>query len=193
MANTTNWYVPVSPYNGQPGSPTYGGGGSYNAGVIEYRSTLDAKRAAKGQLPYAQYPDGYLGSLSQDRRQDKLMGAVQDQLNKRSYQRGVHKGEKIANTDYYWPDDASPERGIERQARTAVREGNTIDVRRYSPRGNPIERLAHLGKTAGMSAPEQVSLYKQYGVSIAKNPVVIQSPDDKARMMKMLPQYARTM
>jgi hypothetical protein len=74
-----------------------------------------------------------------------------------------------------------------------VHNGNTMEVPRFAPRGNPVERLAHLGKTQGMSAPEQVSLYKRYGVSMAKNPVVIQSPDDKARMMKMLPNYARTM
>jgi len=188
MANTSNWWVPSQPYNGSPGQATYGGGG-YNSGVVQYRSNLDAKRVANGQLPYAQYPDGYLGSLSQDRRQDKLMGAVQDQLNNKSYQRGVHKGEKIARSDYFWPADAQPDRGLRREARTATRGPNTINVQRYTPRGNPVERLAHLGKTAGLSAPEQQNIYKQYGVSMAKNPVVISDPDAKARMQKMRPSW----
>lgn len=191
MANTSNWYVPnegMSP----PGTHTIGGGGTYNAGVIQYRSTLDAKRVAHGQLPYAQYPDGYLGTLSQDRRQDKLLDNITEKLNQRSYQRGVHKGEKIARTDYFWPDDANPMRRIQSEAQ-AVHDGYNYQVKRFAPRGNPVERLAHMGKTAGLSAPEQQSIYKQYGVSMAKNPVVVQSPDDKARMMKMLPQYARTM
>jgi len=186
MANTSNWYVPSQPYNGQPGQATYGGGGSYRADAVQYRSSLDASRAGK-----AQYPDGYLGSLSQDRRQDKLMDAVQDQLNKKSYQRGVHKGEKIDKSDYFW-DRASgitPMSGLEREARTARRTGDTISVQRFSPRGNPVERLAHLGKTAGLSPPEQMNIYKQYGVSAAKNPVVISDPDAKARMQKMRPSW----
>ena len=117
------------------------------------------------------------------------MDAVQDNLNKKSYQRGVHKGEKIARTDYFWPTDARPDAGLRREARTAVKTGDTISVRRYAPRGNPVERLAHLGKTSGLSAPEQQSIYKQYGVSQAKNPVVISDPDAKARMQKMRPRY----
>lgn len=191
MANTSNWYVP-NEGTSVPGSHTYGGGGTYNAGVIQYRSTLDAKRAAHGQLPYAQYPDGYLGTLSQDRRQDKLLDNITEKLTQRSYQRGVHKGEKIARTDYFWPDDADPMRRIRAESRYE-QTLYTMNVKRFAPTGNPVERLAHMGKTAGLSAPEQQSIYKQYGVSMAKNPVVIQSPDDKARMMKMLPQYARTL
>jgi hypothetical protein len=190
MANTSNWYVPGQPYNGQPGQATYGGGG--NAGVVQYRSSLDARRSAAGQLPYAQYPDGYLGTLTQDRRQDRLLDAITEKLTERSYQRGVHKGEKIANSDYFWPPDANPMRRIRAEA-DYIRTRNTMDVQRYSPRGNPVERLAALGKNAGLSTPEQIGIYKRYGVSVAKNPVVIQNPDDKARLVKMLPNYARTM
>lgn len=193
MVNSTNWWVPSEGTN-QPGSHTYGGGG-FNAGAIQYRSPLDAKRAAQGQLPYAQYPDGYLGSLSQDRRQDKLFDAVQDQLNKKSYQRGVHKGEKIDRTDYFWPQDYDPMRRIKAEARftNTVNGPYTMDVKRFAPVGNPVERLAHMGKLGGLKSPEDESIYKSYGVSMAKNPVVPQDPDRAARLQKMLPQYARTM
>lgn len=192
MANTTNWFVPSQPYNGQPGQATYGGGGGYGADVLQARSQIDASRMGRNQLGYAQYPDGYLGTLSQDRRQDKLLGAVQNKLTERSYQRGVHKGEKISYGDYFWPQDANPMRRIQAESRY-IQGRNTMDVRRFAPAGNPVERLAHMGKTAGLSAPEQENLYKQYGVSYAKNPVVISDPDTKARMQHMLPQYARTM
>lgn len=192
MANTSNWYVP-NEGTSAPGSHTYGGGGTYNAGVVQYRSTLDAKRVANGQLPYAQYPDGYLGTLSQDRHQDKLLDAVQSRLTERSYQRGVHKGEKIDRSDYFWPDGFDPMRRIKAESRFTQQTPYTMEVKRFAPRGNPVERLAHLGKTAGMSSNEQANLYKQYGVSIAKNPVVVSDPDIKARMQKMLPSYARTM
>lgn len=56
LPNTSNWYVPGFPTFNQPGTHTVGGGGTYDAGVIQYRSNLDAKRVAHGQLPYAQYP-----------------------------------------------------------------------------------------------------------------------------------------
>lgn len=188
MANTTNWYVPSQPYNGQPGQATYGGGGS--ADVLQARTPLDAKRMASG-LGFASYPDGYLGNIT-DRREDKLLEAVQEQLNKKSYQRGVHKGEKIAHTDYFWPANSDPMRRIRAESRYIQGE-NTMSVPRFAPTGNPVERLAHMGKTAGMSSSETTALYRQYGVSQAKNPVVISDPSAKARMQRMLPSYARTM
>jgi len=193
MVANSDWFVPNQPSDAQPGSHTVGGGGygSRNAGTVQYRSPLDARRASEGQLSYADFPDGYLGTIT-NRREDKLLNHITGKLTQRSYQRGVHKGEKIDGSDYYWPGDANPMRRIQAESRYTQDEGLMI-VKRFSPRGNPVERLAHLGKTAGLSAPEQQSVYKRFGVSMAKNPVVIQSPDDKARMMKMLPQYARTM
>jgi hypothetical protein len=134
--------------------------------------------------------DGYLGTIV-DRRQDRLLQAVQERLTERSYQRGVHKGEKIARTDYLWNTSVVDPMGrIKAQAR-AEKVGNTLQVPRYVPTGNPVEKLAHLGKTAGLSAPEQRQVYKQYGVSMAKNPVVIQDPGHKEHLQKMLPNYAR--
>lgn len=194
MANTSNWYVPNEGM-GQPGVHTVGGGGSYNAGAIQSRSPLDAKRMATGQLGQAQYPDGYLGSLSQDRQQDKLLDAVQEQLNKKSYQRGVHKGEKIDGSDYFWPQEFDPMRRVKAEARftNVVNNGYTMDVKRFAPVGNPVERLAHMGKLGGLNRPEDENIYKQYGVSMAKNPIVIQDPGIKERKQLMLPQYARTM
>jgi len=191
-----NWWVEQSggqPGPSLPGGTTYGGGGrtgaSYNAGVVQYRSPLDAARAAQGQLPMAEYPDGYLGTIV-DRHQDKLLGAIQEKLTERSYQRGVHKGEKIAGSDYFWAGKSiTPDMRLRAQAK-AKQEGYTMDVKRFAPTGNPVERLAHMGKTAGLSAPEQMNLAKSYGVSVAKNPVVINDPDEIARRQKMLPRYA---
>lgn len=185
--NNSNWYVPSQPTSNTPGSIPYGGGGSYRADVVQYRSSLDAARAGHGQIGSAAYPDGYLGTLSQDRRQDKLLDAVVNKLTERSYQRGVHKGEKIAHSDYFWQDGDSPSRGLVRERNTAVKGKNTISVKRFAPTGNPVERLAHLGKMGGLSAPEQENLYKRYGVSMAKNPVVITDPKNKPFIDRMKP------
>jgi len=192
-----NWWVTQSggnPGPAVPGGTTYGGGGRTggSAGVVQYRSPLDAARAAQGKLPYAEYPDGYLGTII-DRQEDKLLGRIQEKLTERSYQRGVHKGAKISAQDYFWDGKSiDPSMRLKAQARAKM-EGYTMDVKRYAPTGNPVERLAHMGKMGGLSTPEQMGMAKQYGVSVAKNPVVIIDPDRKARMQKMLPSYARTM
>jgi hypothetical protein len=182
-----NWWVNSQPGPSFPGGTTTGGGGS--AGNIQYRSPLDAARAAQGKTPSAEYPDGYLGTIT-DRHQDKLLSKVQERLTERSYQRGVHVGEKISHSDYFWDGKSiSPGMQLKAEAR-AVREGNLFLVRRFSPTGNPVERLAHMGKLSGLSAPEQMQVAKQFGVSVAKNPVVLQDPDLAARKQKMLPRYA---
>lgn len=69
-----------------------------------FRSPKDARLAAFGVGPDTQYPDGYLGTMSSNRRQDKLTNAVARQ-NQRSYSRGVHKGERINAGDYVWPSN----------------------------------------------------------------------------------------
>lgn len=186
----SSWWVDSQPGPTFPGGTTTGGGGSYRADQITYRSPLDASRASQGRVPGADYPDGYLGTII-DRHQDKLLNSVQERLSQRSYQRGVHKGSKVSPEDYYWPADRTmyPEKRLEAEARY-VRSGYTMDVERFAPTGNPVEKLAHMGKTAGLSAPEQMAIAKQYGVSVAKNPVVLQDPTRIARMQKMLPRYA---
>lgn len=196
----SNWWVTQSGGNPgpvAPGGATTGGSGSIGArsgtaGVVQYRNSLDARRSATGQLPQAEYPDGFLGTIV-DRHEDKLMRAVQEKLTERSYQRGVHKGAKIDHSDYFWDGKViDPMLRIRAEAR-AKQEGYTMNVKRFKPTGNPVERLAHMGKTAGLSTPEQMGLAKQFGVSVAKNPVVISDPDRKARLQKMIPSYARTM
>ncbi|WP_188279363.1 hypothetical protein [Streptomyces sp. CBMA29] len=98
------------------GSVTYTGGtgGMLISGA---RDILDARRMMDtGRVPTAQYPDGYLGTI-ESRRGDRLMNRVGTRQNQRSYQRGVHKGERIDPADYYWPDDFNPSTGLEFEAR----------------------------------------------------------------------------
>lgn len=33
-------------------------------------------------------------------------------MNRKVYDRGVHKGERIDQSDYFWPDDQQPMRGL---------------------------------------------------------------------------------
>ena len=68
-----------------------------------FRDGLDFLRSG-ARTPEANYPDGYLGTI-QTRRGDRLLENLQRRQNERSYTRGVHKGERIDQSDYFWPDD----------------------------------------------------------------------------------------
>lgn len=103
---------------------TYGGGG-----VPVARSELDYMRMGVGRAPQAEYPDGYLGTI-RSRRDDrgrpnstseKVLEGVQ-RTNQRSYQRGVHRGERIDPSDYYLPKELSMDRGIKRQMAAAKKK-----------------------------------------------------------------------
>lgn len=79
-----------------------------------FRNAKDMRLAAFGATPDTQHPDGYLGTLYSNRRQDKL-GQASLRTNTRSYSRGVHKGERINTGDYLWPQEWGPLTGIQNQ------------------------------------------------------------------------------
>lgn len=91
-----------------------GGGGGGTVPVT--RDTLDAARIGQGRTPEAEYPDGYLGTI-RTRREDRLLDSLKSRNNERSYQRGVHKGERIDPGDYFYPPGLDPARGIRNQQR----------------------------------------------------------------------------
>ena len=103
---------------GMFGSFNYGDGG-----VPVARSDLDGMRMGTGRVPGAEYPDGYLGTL-RTRRDDKgkpystaeaSLDSMKSRVNQKSYQRGVHKGERIDPSDYVYPAQWSNETGIKNQ------------------------------------------------------------------------------
>jgi hypothetical protein len=105
------------------GATAYGAGGYGSAPVT--RDSLDALRMGVGRTPAAEYPDGYLGTI-RDRRDDKgkpyatsdvVLDSLKGRTTQRAYQRGVHKGERIDPSDYYYPKGLEPDRGLKIQAR----------------------------------------------------------------------------
>lgn len=105
-------YLP--PYGiGQPGSQVISGGG----GSLDpyWHNEMDARRSMFRRVPSAQYPDGYLGTIT-SRREDRLLDSIKHRENARSYTRGVHKGERIDPVDYFWPESFHPMSGLLRQA-----------------------------------------------------------------------------
>lgn len=100
-----------------------GAGGLYGGNTVGAgsampvaRSELEATRLGTGRVPQAEYPDGYLGSI-RSRRDDRLLDSSKNRVNQRSYQRGVHKGERIDPADYRWPLALQPDRGLRNEAK----------------------------------------------------------------------------
>lgn len=115
----TQWYNPPMPNS--PSATV----GSMPPEVFS-RSVLDARRMMQRRTPNSEYPSGYLGTIT-DRRSDRMFDSLQSRINQRSYQRGVHLGERIDPGDYLFPDEQNPLRGIQRQATTGQRYAPSLE------------------------------------------------------------------
>lgn len=107
-----------------------------------FRSAKDQKMQQFAVTPEAQYPDGYLGTMT-DRRDDKL-GSMR--TNTRSYSRGVHKGERVNPGDYFWPDEFNPMTGLQYEAKG----------RKFAPSGIAPVMLTNDGKAGPKGIPTVV-------------------------------------
>lgn len=171
---SSNWQY-LSPMGApQPGAPVHGGGGGGT--LAGYRDLIDARRsAATPRTPDAEYPDGYLGNVN-SRREDRLLQAVQSRLTSRNYQRGVHKGEKIEDSDYFWPSEFNNMSGLQAQARgqkwTAV--GSSV-----------AEQINHMGKGHMLSPEELGRAAEQYNVHEVKP----MDPVRKSKIQSQLPTW----
>ena len=76
---------------------------------------LDNLRMYWRRTPEAQYPDGYLGTVN-SRRGDRLMDGLKARTTNRPNTRGIHKGERIDQRDYYWPPEFNLWTGLQYQA-----------------------------------------------------------------------------
>lgn len=117
------------------GATAYGAGGYGSAPVS--RDQMDGLRMGVGRVPSAEYPDGYLGTI-RTRREDRVLGSLTSRVNQRSYQRGVHRGERIDPTDYYYPPGLEPDRGLSAVA-AGVRQAPLMEL-------TPAPHLVNDGK-----------------------------------------------
>lgn len=150
--------------SGMYGTNTVYGGG----GVPVARSELDFLRLGVGRAPQAEYPDGYLGTI-RTRRDDRgrassasdtVLNSLKVRIGQRSYQRGVHHGERIDVQDYYYPDGLDPMAGLRRQMRN-TRVNGTIVAKRHveNAMAAPAPHLPNDGK-ANMRSTSPMSLDK---------------------------------
>lgn len=167
---TTNWAY--SSQSGQPGQPTVFGGGVQ---ALTFRDTLDARRSMQGaRIPSADYPDGYLGTI-QSRREDRLLNSLKNRLNQRSYQRGVHKGERVDPADYLWPPELDPtSAGIARQSQVVI---NPVDDTLNVPRAAPLMTVGEQLQVNGTRIPRGSSALLD-----ARRPPNAMNPADLRRL-----------
>ena len=134
---------------GGQGFSGYNNQGGYGGPVA--RSDLDAIRIGTGRVPQAEYPDGYLGTI-RSRRDDRLLDSIKNRVNQKAYQRGVHKGERIEPSAYYWDMDFNAQSGIKRQMKAKQVEVNGVMIwttKRYAQdiRLVPAPHLVNDGKS----------------------------------------------
>jgi hypothetical protein len=139
MAGGYNNFSPQQNWQSLGGNGFSGYNNQGGQGVPIARSDLDGMRIGTGRVPSAEYPDGYLGTI-RSRRDDRLLDSIKTRVGQKSYQRGVHKGERIEGSAYFWPADLAFDRGLKRQARAKQVNVNGGLVF-MAPKGAPEIRL----------------------------------------------------
>jgi hypothetical protein len=114
MAGAVNNYSPQQNWQSIGGQGFYGYNNQGGQGLPVARGELDAIRIGTGRVPSAEYPDGYLGTI-RSRRDDRILDSIKNRVGQKSYQRGVHKGERIEGSSYFWSPSFSDQMGIRRQ------------------------------------------------------------------------------
>lgn len=145
-----NWGSGYDPNPSVPTAPLLGPSPSF-------RNAKDAKLAAWGAGPDTQYPDGYLGTMSSNRRQDKITNAVM-RTNTRPYSRGVHKGERINQGDYIWPQEFNLLTGLQLQSKG----------KKFAPPGAAPVQLTNDGKAGPRGIPRGLDRPQQETVDLQR-------------------------
>ena len=166
MAGGVNNYSPSQNWQSLGGNGLYGYNNQGGAGTPVARDEMDASRIGVGRIPSAEYPDGYLGTI-RSRRDDRLLDSIKSRTNQKAYQRGVHKGQRIEPSMYFWPEGLSDMSGIDRQMRAQQVVNNgvmTYNVARNAPQVQllPAPHLVNDGKANTVAdEPAQINARRQ--------------------------------
>lgn len=149
----------------------YGYNNQGGQGTPVARGDLDAIRIGTGRVPSAEYPDGYLGTI-RSRRDDRLLDSVKNRIGQKAYQRGVHKGERIEPSAYFWPMEFNDKQGIQRQMKAKYDpEAGVYRIPRSAPNImlTPAPHLVNDGKSNLVSdSPGQMNVMRANQLSYLK-------------------------
>lgn len=171
MAGPVNNFSPNQNWQSIGGNGFYGYNNQGGQGTPVARGELDAIRIGTGRVPQAEYPDGYLGTI-RSRRDDRLLDSIKSRLNQKAYQRGVHKGERIEPSMYFWPSEFNDQMGIKREAKAKYDPASGMFmVPRMSPQTylTPAPHLVNDGKSNIVSdSPGQLNVIRANQLSYLK-------------------------
>jgi hypothetical protein len=175
MAGPTNNMSPQQNWQslGGGGLNGYNNQGGYGGPVA--RGELDAIRIGTGRVPSAEYPDGYLGTI-RSRRDDRLLDSIKNRVGQKAYQRGVHKGERIEPSAYYWAPDFNDQSSIKRQMKAKQVEVNGVMIwttKKYTQdiRLVPAPHLVNDGKSNMRSdSPGTINVQRSNQLNYLKSP-----------------------
>jgi hypothetical protein len=171
MAGAVNNFSPSQNWQSIGGNGLSGYNNQGGQGVPVARGDLDAIRIGTGRVPSAEYPDGYLGTI-RSRRDDRLLDSIKNRLGQKSYQRGVHKGERIEPSMYFWPMDFNNEQGIKRQAKAKYdAQAHVYRVPRSAPQWQltPAPHLVNDGKANTVAdAPGMINVQRANALNYLK-------------------------
>ena len=132
---------------------------------------LDSVRMNWRRTPEATYPDGYLGTIN-TRRSDRLMDGLKARTANRPNTRGIHKGERMDQRDYFWTPEFNLLSGLETQM-TGMRwsppglgeylpdERYPADNKTVGPRSVPVgSRYLHGGGPTAQQDPNRLSVLR---------------------------------
>jgi hypothetical protein len=139
MAGAVNNFSPNQNWQSLGGNGFNGYNNQGGQGIPVARSELDAIRIGTGRVPSAEYPDGYLGTI-RSRRDDRLLDSIKSRVGQKAYQRGVHKGERVEPSAYFWSMEYNDQMGIKRQMKAKPVTVNGVTVYQI-PRSAPDIRL----------------------------------------------------
>ena len=122
-----------------------------------FRNNKDYQLAGYRTLQDTTYPDGYLGTMSANRRQDKTLGSM-SRTNARQYSRGVHKGERVNPGDYVWPDEFNLWTGIAYESKGM----------KFAPPGAMPVQLTNDGKVGTKGIPRTMEQQNQEYIDLER-------------------------
>ena len=131
---------------------------------------LDNLRMYWRRTPEATYPDGYLGTVN-TRREDRLLDGLKARTQNRPNTRGIHKGERIDQRDYYWPKEFNLWTGLQYEMAGVKFSppglGEYLQDERYptdrkvGPRGVPVgSRYANGGGPSAPQNPDRIPVLR---------------------------------
>lgn len=101
-----------------------------------------------------------------------MLDSLKARVNQRSYQRGVHLGERIDPGDYLWPEEMNPLDGVIAQATTGLRHAPALEF--FMPTPTVEGSLAPRGSTSILTIDEHRAanlsmLRPKYGFPTRRN------------------------